>query len=152
MHENDAGNAVAVNPSEIGALPFGQINDPYQKCDIKQHHDQGSLETAFFAYRAENEVGMLFGNEIVFGLRAFKKTFAHQSARTDGNLRLMHIVARTFQVFLHAKQNLDTGALMVLQDLEKGEVDRKDKNEKTSINGDGLQDAAFFRNQAEQNG
>ena len=78
--EEDAGDGITVNPAECRFLPFGHLDDPHQHADIQQDDSQGTLETSFLAYRTENEVGVLFGHEVILGLGALQEALSPETA------------------------------------------------------------------------
>ena len=59
----------------------------------------------------------MLGYEFQLGLRAVEESLSAESARTDGNLALVNVVACSCQVFLEAEQHVDTHALVGLHDI-----------------------------------
>ena len=74
---------------------------------------------------AEDEVGGLFGNEAEGGLGALEEAFPEKTARTDGNLGLVDIVADAGEILLHAQQHLDAAPLVVLEHMLEDEFRRE---------------------------
>ena len=75
-------------------------------------------ETFFFAYRAENKVGMLLGDIFELGLCAVQESFAEQAARPYGYFRLVDVIAGAAQVFFKTEDDFDAHLLMGLQMVE----------------------------------
>ena len=127
VEEENRRHAVAVNSAELRFLPFGQHKQAdEQRQEEKQQHG-GAHKAPFLANGAKNEVGALFGHEFEFCLRALQIALASESARPDGNHRLVDVVARALQIDLNAKQMVDAGALVRRQNVIEEISDRKGK-------------------------
>ena len=94
--------------NKIGILP---VVDNQQVYGVITDRDvfQAFLEIAGYGeegirvrFITENEVGVLFGDEIVFGLCALQKAFPPQTTRSDGDFRLVQVVSGTTRVVFHA--------------------------------------------------
>ena len=96
-------------------MPLGQHQQPQDKRPEEQQYADGSDEALLFADGAEDEIGLLLGHVAELGLGAFEETFAVQSARADGYLRLVDVVADVLDVFLHAQHHADALLLIVLE-------------------------------------
>src|ERR1035437_7870118 len=69
----------------------------------------------FFAHGTENKVGVLFGHVFEFGLGTVEESFSHETARTDSNFRLIHVITRTQWSIFHVQQYFDTYLLVWFQ-------------------------------------
>ena len=85
MHEDATCDAVAVNAREGAAAFFGIEQDPDYHKDVDADDGCTAYEAPFFADGAEDEVGALFGNEAVGGLRAVEVSFAGEPTGADSN-------------------------------------------------------------------
>ena len=129
MHEYTACHAIAVYSCECLSASFGIPDDsPYQE-DIKQDHESRSHEAPFLSDCTENEVGTLLWNEAVCGLGAVEIAFSEESARTDRNHGLIHVVTDSGRVFFHTQKHFDTLSLMVLKHFVEDEVGREHQND-----------------------
>ena len=68
---------------------------------------------------AEDEIGVLLRYIVEFGLRSIKESLPPQSARTDGNLRLVDIVSHARGIVLQSQQYHDAHLLVRLQLVDK---------------------------------
>ena len=85
MHEDATCDAVAVNACEGAAAFFGiEEYSDYHK-DVDADDGCTAYEAPFFADGAEDEVGALFGDEAVGGLRAVEVAFAGEPTGADSN-------------------------------------------------------------------
>lgn len=83
--------APTVIPGKISPLPGGDAHDLYQEKSV-QYHDRCRADKApFFSQCGKNEIGMLFGHEIAFGLGTRQETLAPHAARTYRYLALESI-------------------------------------------------------------
>ena len=89
----------------------------------------------------------MFRHEIVFGLCALQETLSSKASRADGDLGLVHVVAHAFWVVELSEQNQDAVALVLLQHLVEGIVNREHENEHHGEDGEHLHDAFLFRNE-----
>ena len=83
-------------------LPFGNNDDAVKEREEKYYDNRGAHEAPLLAYGAKDEVGTLFGHEVKFGLRPLQKALSPQTARADGNHRLVDVVAPPERVVLYA--------------------------------------------------
>ncbi len=81
-----------------------------------------------FTNGAEDKVGILLGHIFQFGLCTIEKTFSSKPSRSDGNLRLSHVIPCPTQILFHAQSHLDAHLLMRLQDIVKDILHRFNKN------------------------
>ena len=125
MHEDAAGDAVAVDAGEGLSASFGVVDDPPHQEDVEQNHECTPEESPFFANGAEDEVGTLLRNETVGGLGAVEITLSEKSSGAYGYFGLVYVISHTGRVFLHTEQNLDSFPLVVLKDVIEKEVCRK---------------------------
>ena len=88
------------------------MNEPQDEHQEQDEHAGRSEESFFLAHGAEDEVGVLLGYELQLRLCAVEKALTLQSARADGNLALVDVVAGTCQVFLQSEQHVDAHSLV----------------------------------------
>ena len=110
-------------------MSFGEDDDAYQERHIEQYYHGGADEATFLTYGAEDEVGVLLGHEVVFGLRALQEALSREAARTDGNLGLVHVIAYALRVVELAEHDEDAVLLMLLQYIMEGVVDGENEDE-----------------------
>ena len=115
MEEEDAQHAIAVDAPEAEGLSLGQLDEPQYQGKEEQQHAGRAEEAFLLAHGAENEVGVLLWHELQLGLRAVEESLALQSARSDGYLALVDIVACARQVLVQAQQHVDAHPLVGLQ-------------------------------------
>lgn len=119
MKEKNADDGVTIDSPESRGLSFGQEYQP-QNQNKKSYQDGSRTDKALLlSYRTEDKVSVLFGHILQFGLRAIQETFSSQPAGADGNLGLVHIISRTYQIFFQAQHYLDTDLLMRFQYIVK---------------------------------
>ena len=103
MEEKDRSDTIAVHPVESGTLPLRQ-HDQAQDQESEQQQDyRGSDEPLFFTYRTKNKVGILLRYILQLGLRTVQKAFSGEPARTDRDLRLVHIIAGTARIVFQSQ-------------------------------------------------
>lgn len=95
---------------------------PQDENGIEDQNSGCSNESLFFSDGTEYEIGILLGNVFQFCLCSLEKALSCQSSRTDGNLRLIHIISGAIRVILHAEDNVDSGLLMRLQHIVKDKI------------------------------
>lgn len=83
----------------------------YQRKKSKKYRT-APYKTFFLSDGAEDKVSVLFGHIFEFCLRAVEKSFAGKSSRAYRNLRLIDIVAETFQIVFDAERDFDTHLLI----------------------------------------
>ena len=93
-------HAIAIDAAKAHGLTLREIDESPDECQEQQQHTSRAQETLFLAHGAEDEVGILLGHELQFGLCTIQETLALQAARTDGYLRLVDVVAGTTQVLV----------------------------------------------------
>ena len=94
----------------------------YKTQDERQEQDEHTCrthKTFFFAHSTEDKVGILFWNELQFCLRTIQKALSLQTARANGNLALVYVLASTFQVFLQTQKHINTNTLVGLHHVVK---------------------------------
>ena len=83
--------------ARIGAGPiFGGVGDlqaPGDQEQKKKEKDKTAYESPFFGQHREDEVGVLFGQEVKLALRSFEEPFAEDGSRAHGDLGLSDMVA-----------------------------------------------------------
>ena len=114
MEKEHRGYTIAVYPAEGERLPFGELEQPEYERQEHQQYACRAYKALFFAHGAEDEVGVLLGHKLQLGLCSVEEALAFESARTDGYLTLVHIVAGSIQVFVQSEQHIDTHALVRL--------------------------------------
>ena len=80
MHEDAAGDAVAVYTCEGLPAAFCVLDDPPYEEYIQKYDECASEESPFLSDRAEDEVGALLRNESECGLGAIQVAFSEYSA------------------------------------------------------------------------
>ena len=123
MHEDTAGDTVAVYSRERLPASLSILDYPPHQEYIEQDDEGTSDKSPFFTDGAEDEVRALFRDESLCGLSTIEISFACQSARSDGNHGLVHVVSYSRRVFLHSEKHLDTLSLVVLKHVVEKEVD-----------------------------
>ena len=106
-------------------MSFGDMYEPENEGEIYRKHGGCSDETLLFADGAEDKVGVLFGHIFELCLSAVEKSFSGDAARTDGNLRLVDVIAGSSDVFLDSERHLDTHLLMRLENVVENIVNRE---------------------------
>ena len=96
---------------------------------VEAQYGGTAKEALLLAHRAEDEVGILFGDILQLCLRSIKEALTHQTTRANGYLRLIHVIARPARIVLQAQRHLDAHLLMGLQDLIEHIVYRKEKSQ-----------------------
>ena len=129
MHEDAAGDAVAVYTCKCFPAAFCILDYPPYQEDIKKYHECAAEESPFLSDRTEDEVGTLLGNEAECGLGAVEVALSEHSSRTYGYLGLVDVISDTGRVFLHAQQHLDTFPLVVLEHAVEYEVRREHEHD-----------------------
>ena len=129
VHEDAGGDAIAVDPREGFPAPFSIQDEAYDEKDVQEDDDQAADEPPFFADGAENEVGGLFRHEAEGSLGAVEEAFPEEPAGADGDFGLVDVVTYSGQVFLHAEEDLDAGALVVLEHVLEDEIRGKDEED-----------------------
>lgn len=122
MEEEDGEDAVAIDAAEGGGLALRQVDEAEDEGEEEQQ-DAGCTDEAFLlADGAEDEVGVLLRHVFELCLRAVEEALAFESARADGYLALMDVVAGMLDVVVETQQHVDAGALVGLQDVVEGIV------------------------------
>ena len=114
MEEENAQYAIAIHPAETERLSLRHLYQSDDEGEEQQQYSCRPYESLLFANGAEDKVGVLLRHEFQFRLCSVQKSLALQSARTDGYLALVNIVAGTLQVFIETKQHVDAHSLMRL--------------------------------------
>lgn len=115
-------------------LSLRYVYKPQYQRQEKHEHSHGADEPFLLADGAKDEVCVLFRHIFQLGLGTVEKPFAGDSARADGYLRLVDVVARLPDVVLDADGDLDAHLLVRLQhtaeDVAHGEEERyRDEHE-----------------------
>lgn len=79
VEEKDGEHRIAKDAAESGGLSFGQHDKSQDEREKEEEYSTGAEKTFFFADGAEDEVGVLFGHVVEFGLRAIHKAFSTQA-------------------------------------------------------------------------
>ena len=98
-----------------------------QQKGIQYEERHTADKSPFFAYGAENEVGLLLRDKVGLGEGAVEEPLANEAAGADGKFRLVDVVARTLGVVALAEEHVDALALVGFEDRVEDEVDREDK-------------------------
>ena len=117
MEQEDADYAIAVDASPGVGLTFGQADEAPNEEQIDKEHAGRAEESLFLADGAEDEVGLLFRHVFELRLRALEESFSGKSARADGDLRLIDVVAGAAHVVVLSKEHFDARLLMGRQDV-----------------------------------
>ena len=108
MEGEDAGNAVSIIADERISLFFREFQYSVNQCAKKSEDNECAEETPFLTDGAEDEVGALFRHEIEFCLGSMKVAFAEESARSDGDFRLVEVEVGTERVGGFAQNSVNT--------------------------------------------
>ena len=100
------------------------MHQPEDKDQEKDQHQSTAHKTLLLAYGTEDEVGVLLGHILQFGLCAIKEPLAFKSARTYGYLGLDDIVSCSLGIILQSQKHTDTCLLVRLQDIVEDIVHR----------------------------
>ena len=95
-------------------MPLCQFYQPQYQQQEKQQHTCRTHEAFLLSHRAEDKVGILLWHELQLGLGSVEESLALQTARTDGNLTLMHIISGTSQILIQSQKHIDTHSLVRL--------------------------------------
>ena len=118
MKEENTCYAICIDSHKIGALSFGNLNDAEQKHQKDGHNAKNTDKTLLFADGTENEIRLLFGNEIEFGHCAFQKSLALKTAWTDGHFWVIEVVSGPAWVhFVGIEPDIDAVAVVFFQDI-----------------------------------
>ena len=107
-------DTVGIHPREGGMVALGYGNNAEDKRQEQQQDSHTADKALFLTDGAEDEVGVLFGNVLEFGLGAFEEPFSRDASATDGDFALIDVVARASKVLLDAQGDLDACLLVVL--------------------------------------
>ena len=143
MEKDDGRQPVAIDARVHRALPLGSKEDAQEQRHVKRDDERRAHESPVLANGAEDEVGALLGNKIIFGLRALQESFAEKPARADGDFTLVHVVAHAFEVGLLAEENINARALVRLQHAVIDIVNAHDHARCDDEHGSNENDAAF---------
>lgn len=131
MEEEHRCHTVAVYAPKGEGLSLGERKQSEYEDEEQQQHACRTDETLLLAHGAEDEVGVLLGHELQLGLRAVEEAFAFESARADGYLALMNVVAGTGKVFVESEQHVDAHTLMRLHHVVQHVVGRVEEHHRT---------------------
>ena len=92
MEEEHAGDPVGIATAEDASLSFGYRYDPHQQDHIDAKEQDAAEEAETLPDGTKDEVGLLFGHEVIPGLRAFEQAFPDKTAAADGYLTLLYVV------------------------------------------------------------
>lgn len=81
----------------------------------------------------EDQVSMIFREEIQLALRAFEKTLPDETAAANGNLRLDDMVTGAIRIDVRIEKDEDTHLLVAVQDKEPDEREDHDKCKKSAF-------------------
>ena len=131
VEQQDRRHAVAVDASERLLLPFAHAHQPQdQQAQQRQHHDRAE-ESPLLAHGAEDEVGVLFGDEPVFDLGPFEEALAPEVARADGDFRLVDVVVGSERVADDAQEAQYAVALVLFENRIEDVVGGGQEDERT---------------------
>ena len=115
VEEEDAGDAVAVDAGEVGALALGKVDEAEDEGHEEEDDGGAADESPFLADGAEDEVGAFGGDEVVFDLGAFEESLAGESPGSDGDFGLHDVVAGFSGFLFDAEEDVDA-VLLVWQE------------------------------------
>src|SRR5690606_4803390 len=115
VEKQDARNTVGIDAGEGGPLAFGDIHDTQQQGQVNADNDHRTYESPFFTYGAEDKIRTLLRYKVVLRLRTLQVTFPPELTGSDGNHRLVEVVALPAGVVNLAQKHIDTVALVRLQ-------------------------------------
>src|ERR1700730_8941209 len=93
------------------------LNQTKQKRHIQPTGDEHAFESLLFSPRGHHEISIANGDVAQLILTAVAKSFAPESAGTDGNLRLQHLVTGTFCVVFRVQEGSYPLPLVRFQDV-----------------------------------
>ena len=124
VEEQNRRHAVAVDSSERLLLALADTHQAQDQRAVHRQHNQTAHKAPLLAYRAENEVGMVLGDEVILDLRTLQEALAEQSARADSDLRLVDVEVDTLRVVDDSEEGVDTVLLVLFQHRVKEVVGR----------------------------
>src|ERR1700730_7568967 len=101
------------------------LDQPKQKRHIQPKGKQHAFKSLFFSPRGHDEIRVEDGDVAQLILTAVAKSFAPETAGTDGNLGLQHLITGTFCVFFRMQEGSYPLPLVRFQDVA---ADRGIKN------------------------
>src|SRR5579871_3230441 len=93
------------------------LHESEQQRHIQTQGNQHALEALLFRPSRHNEVGITNRNVAELILRAVTKSFAPETARTNGDLGLEQLIAGTLRIFFGVQERSDSLALIRLENM-----------------------------------
>ena len=144
MEKEDGGHSVAIDPAERLLLSLSHTDETQDEPAEEPQYDGRADEAPLLAHGAEDEVGALFRNEVVFGLRSLQVSFPEETSGAYRYFGLIDIVSPLLRVAFHAEQVQDTFLLMELHMVENSVHDLGEGN-RTDEHSDAYQNVLQFR-------
>src|SRR5829696_9178204 len=113
-------------PERVPGLPGAGEDAPQQGAE--QHEDDNRAdEPELLGQDREDEVALLDRKELAARLRPVRESRAEQPARSDRDLRLLHLPPRALRVGSGVQEREDPVLLVVAQHIGPGERDRRQR-------------------------
>ena len=113
----------------------GDAEDHDQRVEQEQRHR--AHEAELLGERGEDEVGVLFGQEVQPGLGALHEAAPREAARAERDLGLGDVVAGAERVGVGVEEGEDAGELVFLDELPVGAVRLDDRGDEADAAGGG---------------
>lgn len=104
VEKEDGGHSVAIDPAERLLLSLSHTDETQDEPAEEPQYDGRADEAPLLAHGAEDEVGALFRNEVVFGLRSLQVSFPEETSGAYRYFGLIDIVSPLLRVAFHAEQ------------------------------------------------
>ena len=129
MEDEVGRDAVGINARKRRVVALSQCDDAQDQCQEEHQYCHAAHEALFLTDGAVDEVGVLLGHILQFGLRAVEEALAHDAAAADGDFALVDVIAGASEVFFDAQGNLDALLLVGLEHLVEREAHREHEHE-----------------------
>ena len=110
---------------ELRFLTFGEIDDAQHEENEKEHHHGTSYKAPFFAYRAKNIIGVLFGHKTPLGLGAFGPAFSKPASTANCDLTLVGVIANSAVIHFLAQNYVETVPVTLFKNIFKTVIHTK---------------------------
>ena len=115
MHEENARDAVCIDPCKIASLSFSKDEDPEQKKCVEEYDKGTSGESPFLSNGAEDEISFLLRDKTICGHRALKESFSRPTTAAHGCLGVSDVIIGIGVSNVHSKQHVDAFFLMCFE-------------------------------------
>ena len=106
--------------AEERASLIGNLHREGQKRAEEHKHERAAEQAEFLDDHREDEVGVLFRQEVELALRALHPAATEQAGRPNRDLRLQHVIAGAERILSDAEKYVDALALVFMQHAEIG--------------------------------